>query len=61
MMRRTWIDKAGALALTRQCVLAGVSRAAHYAWQKPKLAVDGDVHLMRQMDEEYRPHTNVRR
>jgi len=56
MMRRTWIDKADAVALTRQCVLAGVSRATLYARQKPKLLVEGDDHLMRLIDEEYTRH-----
>ena len=56
MMRRSWIDKGDAVALTWQCALAGVSRATVYARQKPKLiAVDDEV-LKLLIDEEYTSH-----
>ena len=56
MMRRTWIDKGDAVALTWQCALAGVSRSAVYARQKPKpIALDDEV-LKRLIDEEYTRH-----
>ena len=56
MMRQTWIDKGDAVALTRQCVLAGVSRATLYARQKPKLLTEDDQRLNRLIDEEYTRH-----
>ena len=56
MMRRTWIDKGDTVALTWQCALAGVSRSAVYARQKPKpIALDDEV-LKRLIDEEYTRH-----
>lgn len=56
MMRRTWIDKGDRVALTWQCALAGVSRSAVYARQKPKpIALDDEV-LKRLIDEEYTRH-----
>ncbi len=36
MMRQNWIDKEGDVAVRRQCILSGTSRASHYAQQKPK-------------------------
>ena len=58
MMRHTWIDsQAGAtIALSRQCVLAGISRAALYARRKPKRIVQDDEQLLRLIDEEYTRH-----
>ena len=47
MMRRTWIDKGDTVALTWQCALAGVSRSAVYARQKPKLIALDDEELKR--------------
>jgi putative transposase len=35
-MRQDWIDKGDDVAVSRQCVLVGVSRATLYARQKPK-------------------------
>ena len=56
MMRHSWIDKADKVALTWQCILAGVSRSAVYARQKPRrLALDDEV-LKRLIDEEYTRH-----
>ena len=51
MMRQDWIDMSGDLATTRQCELAGVSRATIYAHQKPKVACEDDLLLSRLIDE----------
>lgn len=56
MMRRTWIDKGDRVALTWQCALAGVSRSAVYARQKPKPIALDDEELKRLIDEEYTRH-----
>ena len=56
MMRQDWIDMDGELATTRQCELAGVSRATMYAHQKPKVADEDDLLLSRLIDEEYTRH-----
>ena len=58
MMRQTWIDIASTatIALSRQCVLVGVSRASAYAHRKPKPIVEDDEILKRLIDEEYTRH-----
>jgi len=58
MMRQSWIDEDArtTVALTRQCVLAGVSRATLYARRKPKLIVQSEELLKRLIDEEYTRH-----
>jgi putative transposase len=60
MTRHSWIEKTDAIALSRQCVLAGVPRATLYAQQKSKLlesiGVEGDDLLKRLIDEEYTRH-----
>jgi len=56
MMRQNWIDMDDDLATTRQCALAGVSRATMYAHQKPKPDDDDDLLLCRLIDEEYTHH-----
>ena len=56
MMRQNWIDMNDNLATTRQCSLAGVSRATMYAHQKPKPDDDDDLLLCRLIDEEYTRH-----
>ena len=56
MMRQDWIDMNDDLATTRQCALAGVSRATIYAHQKPKADNDDDLLLCRLIDEEYTRH-----
>ncbi len=58
MMRHSWIDEdaTATVALTRQCVLAGVSSATLYARRKPRLAMDSDELLKRLIDEEYTRH-----
>jgi putative transposase len=53
MTRYAWIDKSDALAVVRQCVLAGVSRATVHARQKPKTESGEDMLLSRLIDEEY--------
>ena len=56
MMRSSWINKADTVAVTWQCALAGVSRSAVYARQKPKpIALDEEA-LKRLIDEEYTRH-----
>lgn len=56
MMRHTWIDRQDTVALTWQCALAGLSRSAVYARQKPKRLVEDDEQLLRLIDEEYTRH-----
>ena len=56
MMRQDWIDMDGDVATTRQCELAGVSRATVYAHQKPKAVDADDLLLSRLIDEEYTRH-----
>jgi len=55
-MRQAWIGKGDAVAVVRQCVLAGVSRATIYAHQKLKLADESDLLFCRLIDEEYTRH-----
>ena len=63
MMRQTWIDKRDAVAVVRQCALAGVSRATIYAQQTPKPVDAIELLLMRLIDEEYtrRPFYGTRK
>ena len=56
MIRQNWIDMNDSVATTRQCELAGVSRATIYAHQKPQIADDDDLLLCRLIDEEYTRH-----
>lgn len=56
MMRQDWIDIDSDVATTRQCELAGVSRATVYAHQKPKVTDEDDLLLSRLIDEEYTRH-----
>jgi putative transposase len=44
------------VAVVRQCVLAGVSRATVYAQQKPRLVDESDLLLSRLIDEEFTRH-----
>ena len=53
MMRQGWIDEGDAVSVVRQCVLAGVSRATHYAQQGLGPADETDLLLSRLIDEEY--------
>ncbi len=52
MMRQDWIDKEDDVAVSRQCILSGTSRAIHYAQQKPKELDEDDELLKRLIDEE---------
>ena len=56
MIRQNWIDMNDSVPTTRQCELAGVSRATIYAHQKPQIADDDDLLLCRLIDEEYTRH-----
>lgn len=56
MMRQDWVDKGDAVAVSRQCVLAGVSRATLYARQKPRPPDAGEELLKGLIDEEYTRH-----
>jgi putative transposase len=56
MIRQNWIDMSDSVATTRQCELAGVSRATIYAHKKPQIADDDDLLLCRLIDEEYTRH-----
>ena len=55
MRRSAWINKTDSLALSRQCVLAGVCRATVYARGKPKTtdSTKDDKLLMDLIDREY--------
>jgi len=55
-MRHEWIDKGDAVAVVRQCALAGVSRATVYAQQNPRPVDESDLLLSRLIDEEYTRH-----
>lgn len=61
--RMGWIEREGALALVRQCELAGVTRATWYARQAPVVQTEEDQLLCRLIDEAYtrRPFYGSRR
>ena len=52
-MRQKWIDKDDAVAVVRQCALAGVSRATIYAQREPGPVDESDLLLSSLIDEEY--------
>jgi putative transposase len=56
MMRQGWIDKTDAVAVIRQCVLAGVSRATVYAQQTAGALDESDLLFSCLIDEEYTRH-----
>ena len=56
MSRQGWIDQGDTVAVTRQCVLAGVSRATVYAHQRPRPVDESDRLESRLIDEEYTRH-----
>lgn len=56
MIRHGWIEPDGAVAVVRQCVLAGVSRATVYAQQEPKPVDESDLLVSHLIDEEYTRH-----
>ncbi len=53
MIRQGWIDPGDAVAVVRQCVLAGVSRATVHARQAARPVNEGDLVVKRLIDEEY--------
>ena len=55
-IRHAWIDNRDAVAVVRQCALAGVSRATVYAQQQPRPVDETDLLLSRLIDEEYTRH-----
>ncbi len=55
-MRRAWIGPGESLAVARQCVLAGVSRATIYAQQEASVLDEGELLHRRLIDEEYTRH-----
>jgi len=56
VIRHGWIDAGNALAVVRQCGLAGVARSTVYAQQKDKPVDESDLLLNRLIDEEYTRH-----
>jgi len=50
------VDPADTLSISRQCELAGVSRATEYARRKPTKEDESDLLLLRLIDEEYTRH-----
>jgi putative transposase len=53
VIRQEWIDDGDAVAIVRQCILAGVSRATVYAQRKPKRVDESDLRISRLIDEAY--------
>lgn len=53
MTRLGWINPGEAVALTRQCALAGVTRSTVYAHQQPKPTPQHDLELCHRLDEIY--------
>ena len=56
MIRQEGIAKEETVAVVRQCVLAGVSRATVYARQKPRPVDESDMLLCQLIDEEFTRH-----
>lgn len=54
--RMQWIEAAGALAVARQCALAGVARSSFYARGREREHPADDLAVMRLIDEEYTRH-----
>jgi putative transposase len=54
--RLGWIDRSGAVPLSRQCALAGVSRASVYRRTIEREQDEEDLLLCRMIDEEYTRH-----
>jgi len=53
VIRQGWVDPMDGMAVIRQCVLAGVSRATIYAQRNPKPVDESDLLLGGLIDEEY--------
>jgi putative transposase len=56
MTRQPWINEMDDMAITRQCLLAGVSRSTFYARQHPNPVDESDILISRLIDEEYTRH-----
>jgi putative transposase len=56
MTRRDWISASEPLALTQQCLLAGVARSVVYAQHAPAVVDDEDSLLLEKIDAEYTRH-----
>ena len=56
MTRQNWIETDEEVAVVRQCVLAGVSRATVYAHKMPMQVDETDLLLSGLIDEEYTRH-----
>ncbi len=56
MTRQAWIGPANDVAVVRQCELAGVSRATHYAQRVARPVDEADRLVSRLIDEEYTRH-----
>jgi len=56
MIRQPWINEEDDMSITRQCLLAGVSRATFYARQHPKPVDESDILISLLIDEEYTKH-----
>jgi putative transposase len=55
-VRQGWISGEEPLPIARQCRLAGVNRATHYAHQRPPPVAEDDLQMLRLIDEEYTRH-----
>lgn len=62
-MRREWIERDGALAVSRQCALAGVARSWVYAPRAEEPLDEADLRILELIDAEYtrRPFYGSRR
>ena len=56
MTRQNWIEADDGVAVVRQCVLAGVSRATVYAHKMPAPINESDLLLSGLIDQEYTRH-----
>ena len=56
MTRQAWISPANDVAVVRQCELAGVARATHYAHMVARPVDETDLLVSRLIDEEYTRH-----
>lgn len=54
--RKEWVSADEPLALSRQCMLAGVARSGAYARLCPAREDEEDHHLLREIDAEYTRH-----
>ena len=54
--RKEWVSAGDSLALSRQCLLAGVARSGVYARLSPVREDEEDLLLLREIDAEYTRH-----